>query len=425
MHNETPLNARRPSPPNPIMYKGEGFAIGIVTAVFPELSVCQAEMYYSASKKYGKPTVIPFPKFSGVTYIPKKGDNLLFAVMNDNFFPLGEMPLPLFAENKAATQDSEGEKEKSQSRYQKQEAYKGPKENINLSGPTKKKLVEGNRGLLNTDENAGVVVAERRYLRVYSSEECGREYGGDHLNDGDVPRILDRTIDYELDSTPCRFNFEELDRGKDPETGVIKTLSDQQFYYNSKRKEDKYFQITTGFHKESSKSSNKSPKQDKPKKEIIRTEALREPDKNAQGKADANTKNVDPTGSACCDQGGAFNNGNTDITNEDTTVKSKGVTHNALYKKTYKTNGEVTTASKGKIEYQTRDQFLVFAEKQLALLGTENALFHAQKKADIIGKEEANVSSSEVRVEVKDKVRVIKGTEIEDGDLPSKEEGAL
>ena len=190
--------------------------IARITSVDEKNSFFSAEIIYSSQKQYGFPKVVPFagPGYStknrsGMFYVPQKDDMVLLASLGQgDYFPLVYLPIPIEVKDMGG-ENSGDANPKATTRYYKKDTFQGKDGDTGRAKPPnfsggRRKMKSGQQGLMGADGLCGVVVNNRRFCKVFSSEECFTEHGGDHLDGGDPPTIRDFTINYLFDGDGCR-----------------------------------------------------------------------------------------------------------------------------------------------------------------------------------------------------------------------------
>jgi len=430
--------------------------LAIIDVVDVESSTFEAEIF---DPPKGRPVIVPYAHTgwsyvggSGIIYIPQVGDIAILASIGKDYYPLGYTSIPILGGDEKGKEKESGKDTNylKTATYQKGEGGKPKKPNRSCG---MLRLPQGAAALLGP-KGTSAVITNGRHVEMRSSEECSIELKGDSAIAGSTPIMSFFSLDAKFDYSSCLFEFERLtDRGSEKgnkgakknrgfsaklqkkalekikgktgtdggggdSTASTNTLNTQLFFKTTGRKEDKYYQITTGHHLDN--------------KEHIREEALKKPDEK-----NSDTTNVDPSndvGNKGFSMDGAIpKGGSSALSPKNTKPTSKGRNHNSLWKRVLKDDGEIIEASEENMEYQTQKDFKIFAKETLAFLSEKETLVYGKEDVSVLGEKNITVNSQDkilltnqnVQMEFGDKIKVDKASNSEQKKLPKKTDGIL
>ncbi|MFA5420348.1 MAG: hypothetical protein WC341_17980, partial [Bacteroidales bacterium] len=213
-------------------------AYGVIETVSEDNSFFSARIEMAAKGRTGFPRIVRFtyPGYnfvdsSGIFHIPRPGECVIFACIRNNYFPLA-FTSPLCVERKRINSEKavNGEFTKFDTFEKKDLGYAS----IPNFSAGRKKMDQGTNALLGPKAKNGIIVFPGGKVEVFASELCSRWYMGDNANPDVIPKITDRTIEYELEASGYQFISQRINRKTPGQTSGVtateKTETKQKFF---------------------------------------------------------------------------------------------------------------------------------------------------------------------------------------------------
>ena len=374
-------------------------SLGLITEVNAEKSFFKASIDCDNLGRGGFPTVIRFAfsgysyeKGSGVFYIPVVGDYAVLADVCGSYFPLSFFSP--FCHPREGDISQSAEENPYGVKHEKWQTLPEDKGDLNWSAG-RRKLLPGSGALLGAKGNNGVIVYPSNRVDVFASEMVYRLYFADPTEGENFSSIIDRTIEYFLETTSYYKSCERVRESN----GEIGTESNSGESFNVLTKED--FFIKGGYDSDPKKRTVGKTKEDffqiqtgkfldQKNLEVVRVEAVRYPDEeygvesiNSESSEGAQRKMEDIDG----------------VTPVDLTVDSKGRQNKSKVAVVYLRDGSRILTSEENIEFQSRNSFGVFVpdegSKEFGIfMGTDkSARFYGKKKVILKSEEKCDIIS--------------------------------
>jgi hypothetical protein len=405
--------------------------IAKIDKVNDEQATFDAQVLSSASGflPHRRSVILTYESFSqnersGLVADPQIGDYVMLIKMGADYFFLKCVNPPVLSSDKrnsgvpddirdSASKAKGKDKDGDKGNFHKKTIDKEGDKPLNMAYG-RRKLPPGSKSLLGNGGNHGIIVTPDDRVIIFSSQAGFREYSGASLDGTGVPTIVDFCLNYILRSSGYVMDSHRNVDGKKTKSGDITTTVEEDFFQDTGERQKIYYNIKSGTLED--------------RKDFIRVEAVREPEKNIVGGGEPSTKKVKlgfGAGELSKFKGNIKWGGKEISTPSPENLKPgfAGLSHKSLYQRSYKKSGKVIEATKDSLEFQTEKDFIIFADKKISMISEDTALIFGSYGVDIITEEALRLGAKSVHVKMEDKFEILSGSI--DDELPSREEGML